>query len=95
MKITKKSRLLTALENKFGNTNFRYTDMVKEMLIINGYINNVSEYRPADHRGYYATNLTAYSSEYLYSPSVNDPRHLTVVYTESGSKRYCIDRTDK
>lgn len=76
---TKKSQIFDNLETRFGSNTFRYTDIVIAALITNKWIKDSSEYKSASHRGYYATNITGYSSDYLYNSSTNDNRRLCKV----------------
>lgn len=73
---TKKSQIFDNLQKRFGNNTFRYTDIVIAALMTNSWIKDHSEYRRAYHRGYYATNITRYSSDYLYNSSKDDSRRL-------------------
>jgi hypothetical protein len=76
---TKKSQIFDNLETRFGSNTFRYTDIVIAALITNEWIKDPSEYKRSSHRGYYATNITGYSSDYLYTSSANDNRRLCKV----------------
>lgn len=85
--MTKKAQIFNHLQNRFGTKPFRYTDIVIAALMVNGFIKDPSEYT-TENRGYYATNITAYSSDYLYNPSKGDPRYLVRTYEHPIRKSY-------
>jgi hypothetical protein len=75
IKKTKKAQIFDYLQKQFGDTAFRYTDIVIAALIVNGKINNPSEYNRT-HRGYYGVNITGYGGYYMYLQSKGDTRRL-------------------
>lgn len=87
-KTTKKSQIFDYLQKRFGNKTFRYTDITIAALMVNGWIKDPSEYDWRIHRGYYATNITAYSGDYMFNPSKGDTRRL--VNCSGTPSRYMI-----
>jgi hypothetical protein len=76
IKKTKKAQIFDYLQKQFGDTAFRYTDIVIAALITNGWIKDPSEYDRSIHRGYYGVNITGYGGYYMYLQSKGDTRRL-------------------
>lgn len=69
---TVKTRLMTALQNRFPQNEFRYTDIIRTLKEdVKG-----ESYDPTRDRGYYATNLCKNNRGYLRYPSSRENRHL-------------------
>ncbi len=91
MKGTIKSQILSSLHREFGNTPFRYTDIVKQVLLSRGIINSPSEYDWKTHRGYYACAITCYNSEYLYKCTKRNPWRLVTGISPKGKTEYRVE----
>lgn len=87
--LTKKAQILDYLTEQWGSSTFRYTDITIAALMVNGLIQDPSEYDWREHRGYYACVITGYSGDYMFKPSKGDTRRLDVI-GGGGSKRYLI-----
>jgi hypothetical protein len=87
---TKKTQILNYLTEKWGSGTFRYTDITIAALMVNGLIQDPSEYNWKEHRGYYACAITGYSGDYMFKSSKRESRGLRTVREASGKKRYRI-----
>jgi hypothetical protein len=91
MKGTIKSQILSSLHDQFGNAPFRYTDIVKQVLLSRGIINSPSEYDWKVDRGYYACAITRYNSEYLYKCTSRNPWRLVKEIGPNGKSQYRVE----
>lgn len=83
-KTTKKLQIFDNLQKRFGNNTFRYTDITIAALMVNGWIQDPSEYDWRVHRGYYSCALQKYNTaDYLFKPSKGDTRRLFFVEGEA------------
>lgn len=90
MKGTIKSQILKALHERHGNGTFRYTDIVKEVLVQRGIISDHSEYDWREHRGYYACAINQYNSNYMYVCTKRNPWKLERVGTLGKAHQYRV-----
>jgi hypothetical protein len=86
-----KSQILSSLHSHFGNTPFKYTDIVKHVLMNRGIINSPSEYNWETHRGYYSCAINRYNSEYLYNCTTKNPWRLVKEIGPNGKPRYRVE----
>jgi hypothetical protein len=80
---------MRALKNRFGDGEFSYTDIVKEVLLVNGEITDLSEYDWRKHRGYYAGTISKWWG-YFYKSTPQNPWRLVVVYVDD-KPRYRVE----
>jgi hypothetical protein len=82
-----KSRVMQGLMLRFGNQEFTYTDIVKEVLLVNGEIKDLSEYDWRKHRGYYVGSITDLTG-YFYKFTKQNPWRLVKV---DGQRLYRVE----
>jgi hypothetical protein len=87
-----KMHVLQALQMRFGNKSFGYTDILKEVLLFNQKINDFSEYdwRNPQHRGYYASAITGHGGKYWYKFTAQNPWRL-VKFSFEGKTCYQVE----
>lgn len=90
MKGTIKSQILQALHSRHGNGRFRYTDIVKEVLVQRGIISDHSLYDWRVHRGYYACAINRYNSNYMYVCTQKNPWRLERVWVQGNQLEYRV-----
>lgn len=81
-----KTRLMTALQAKFPENSFRYTDILRTLKEdVKG-----ESYDPVNDRGFYGTNLCMRSRGYLRYASKRESRHLVKNRDGSWSVAGCM-----
>ena len=85
-----KFNVLSSLYQRFGSRTFKYTGIVKEILLHNGWIKSYEDYNWRIHRGYYAVSLTGYSSDYFFNFSKTCPLRL-VKTSNNGKSAYRVE----
>lgn len=88
---TRKMQILEGLATRFGNGQFKYTDIVKEVLVTRGIIATHADYNWREHRGYYSCAINQYPSknQYMYISTERSPMRLVRDYTGT-STRYRV-----